>query len=535
MEETKYCDILWVDDFDNESQSHNDPYKYLPDYFPDRFSFRVRIEKNFFNALVHLENNFTNYFCIVLDVNFSKGFNFDELNDDDNKSSEIMDALKSKEIRLPHGKSYEKLEDKQKNTIKKRIREAIAIHRMYEIFKNNNIRVDGAVDAENFFDNEVIEFKKIIETISAFNHNDNNFKKIAGYYLFLYLLQRRMPQNNIVMLTGNKGEMSTSLPEKFKEASLQFPKAFDRKQCKLNKKRQTSEFVDWLNKVFNSPYRFRACMVAMTTFLQKMLDDENIKRKLLSTSKTSTSKMWSKDRDCNRSFAMKKFNPECIDPHSLGYEEESAKKFFPYIYQIIVPWDKANVPDKPKDYPYFATMKTARNWLAHSVIQGLTLQTESFLFGVCMRGLFNFSNLDSEISNDYEVWENELLKLIKKLDKNYSSCVDGLATLVSASSEEICARSKYEENFAHKKEEKFIHNVLRFMGQSDNPIKCYEEDLLRAFLHGVRGDIPPGYIPRGYSSYEGNSSKDIREEYLEAIKNRLKHAITEAGKSERKD
>ena len=69
MQDIEHCDILWVDDFD-KSEKVDNPRKYLKDYFPAEFSFRVRIEKNFFNALVHLENNFTNYSCVVLDVNF---------------------------------------------------------------------------------------------------------------------------------------------------------------------------------------------------------------------------------------------------------------------------------------------------------------------------------------------------------------------------------------------------------------------------------------------------------------------------------
>ena len=54
MQDIKHCDILWVDDFD-KSEKVDNPRRYLKDYFPPEFSFRVRIEKNFFNALVHLE------------------------------------------------------------------------------------------------------------------------------------------------------------------------------------------------------------------------------------------------------------------------------------------------------------------------------------------------------------------------------------------------------------------------------------------------------------------------------------------------
>ena len=68
----------------------------MNDYFPPEFRFRVKIESNFFNALADLENNFTNYACVVLDVNFIKSFNFDELNYEDNDPREILDCLKIK-------------------------------------------------------------------------------------------------------------------------------------------------------------------------------------------------------------------------------------------------------------------------------------------------------------------------------------------------------------------------------------------------------------------------------------------------------
>ena len=238
MEDITHYDILWVDDFD-KGEKVDDPRKYLRDYFPDKFSFRVKIEQSFFNALVHLENNFTNYSCVVLDVNFIKGFNFDELNEDD-FSYEISDGLKNKKIRFEDGEieEFESLEDDEKDDIKEAIKKAAAIQRLYGILKKNNIIIDGALDAENIFDNEVIDYEKISAIITDFEKSKNNddFKKNAGYYLFLYLLQRGMPQRNIAMLTGNKGETSAKWEEKFKAASLQSPKAFDRKQCELTKK-----------------------------------------------------------------------------------------------------------------------------------------------------------------------------------------------------------------------------------------------------------------------------------------------------------
>ena len=516
MEDIRHYDILWVDDFD-KGEKVDDPRKYLRDYFPDRFSFRVKIEQSFFNALVHLENNFTNYSCVVLDVNFIKGFNFDELNEDD-FSYEISDGLKNKKIRFEDGEieEFESLEDDEKDDIKEAIKKAAAIQRLYGILKNNNILLDDTLDARNFFDDDVIDYEKISAMIKAFNENDD-FKKNAGYYLFLYLLQRGMPSKNIAMLTGNagKGQTSEVWEEKFKKASLQSPKAFDRKQCELTKKVQTSAFVDWLNNVFNPPYRFRACMIAMTALLQKMLDDENIKRKLL----TSNSIWTEKDGDGDyRSAAIRNFHPEYIPFRLPEDEEKSAEILFHFISQVVIPWDKSLVHKcSNNNYPYYATMKTTRNWLAHRVIKSIALQTQCFLFGVCMRGLFNFSNVAPKILGNYtECWEDELLKLMTKLDSNYSSCVDGVSTLVVSSSEEIFTRSNCGKES--------IHNVLRDMGQP-NSIKCYENDLLRAFLHGVYGFIP----------YDDIREEDIRVKYLKAIKNKLKKAIDEAKKSDCRD
>lgn len=530
MDEVKHYDILWVDDFD-KGQKVDNYRRYLKDYFPAGFDFRVKIETNFFNALVHLESNFTNYSCVILDVNFINGFNVDEFNDDDRFLREILDSLKSKKVRFENGdlEEFAALDYGEKKTLK----EAATFYRLYEILKTNNILLDIGVDPENLFGGESIDYEKINEICNAFNRNDNNFKKNAGYYLFLYLLQRGMPQKNIAMLTGNKGETSKEWEKKFKEANLQSPKAFDRVQCELTKKIQTSEFTDWLNEVFDAPYRFRACMVAMTDILQKMLDDEDTKRKLL-----ASSSMWKdKDRDGDhRSSAIINFHPEYI-PFRLPEDEKSAVEIlFHFVSQVIVPWDKSKLPDKSKDtrneeYPYFVTMKTVRNWLAHRVIKTLALQTECFLFGICMRGLFNFSKLDSSILVCYDKWEDELLTLIETLNEDDSFCVDALSSLVVSSSEEIRTRSDY----AQIKDEgsvgrKYIHNVLDFMGQSTNAIKCYETDLLRAFLHGVHGDIPSGYTPPGYDRYVGELDDDVRGKYLNAIKRRLKTAVEEAKK-----
>ena len=525
MQDIKHYDILWVDDFDKNEQFDN-PRRYLKDYFPSGFDFRVKIETNFFNALVHLENNFLNYSCVVLDVNFIKGFNIDDLNNDDAALSELCLLVKNKKVSFRNGEivEFEKILRKEKKTINK----AIMLCRLYEILGNNNILIDGAHDTKDLFCGEVIDYEKISKLVGNFEKEDNDFKKNAGYYLFLYLLQRGMPQNNIAMLTGNKGETSEKWNEKFNRANLTPPKAFDRVQCELTDKNSTSEFVDWLDGVFSSPYRLRACMIAMTTLLQKMLDDEDTKRKLV-----SSGFMWNKEKDDDRSYAVRNFHPEYIPFRLPEEEEKSVEILFHFISQVVAVWDKADDPRKrsSEEYPYFATMKTARNWLAHRIIKKLSLQTECFLFGVCMRGMFNFSKLDTQTLGDYKNWEKELLKLIEKLDAAYSPCVHGISSLVLSSSEELRFRSGYERI---KSEYRFIRNLLNFIGQPTNSIKCYEEDLLRAFLHGVHGEIPSGYRPPGYARYVGNSG-DIRIRYLEKVRNRLKQAINEAKNLNRKD
>ena len=533
MQDIKHCDILWVDDFD-KSEKVDNPRRYLKDYFPAEFSFRVRIEKNFFNALVHLEKNFTNYSCVVLDVNFIKGFNLDELNDEDGASREVLSGLESKKIRFEgeEVEDFENLEDDEKDIIKA----AVTLQRLYEILKGNNIMIDGALDAENLFADEVIDFEKISKMIEAFNRDDNDFKKNAGYYLFLYLLQRGMPQKNIAMLTGNKGETSVKWEKKFSEANLQSPKAFDRMQCALTEKIQTSEFVDWLDEVFNPPYRLRACMVAMTLILQKMLDDENIKSKLVTSNSIWTGTDSAGDY---RTSAVRNFHPEYI-PFRLPEDKKiSAGILFHFISQVIIPWDKSKYSNNR--YPYYATMKTARNWLAHRVIQSLTLQTESFLFGVCLRGLFNFSSVNPKTLSGYEEWENDLLNLMTELDNEIRpTCIDGVSSLVIPSSKEFSARSNYKQ---FKNQSISVHNVLNYMGNpekngtghSTNPIKCYEEDLLRAFLHGVYGYIPFDSMRKNYlKALEKTLEEDIRGKYLQAIKNRLKKAVDETKKSSRK-
>lgn len=358
MQAVNHCDILWVDDFD-KSETVDNPRKYLKNYFPTEFEFRVKIETNFFNALADLENNFANYSCIILDVNFIKGFNFDKVNDEDKVSREIFDSLKSKKIRFNSEEivDFGELEEYEKDIF----REAAVLYRMYDILRNNNVIVDGALNAKNIFDDEIIDFDKIRDELENFEKYPD-FKKNAGYYLFLYLLQRGMPQNHIAMLTANKVETSEEWEKNFRKADIQPPKAFDRKQCELTKKIQNSKFTDWLNDIFMPSYRLRACMIAMTAIIKDLLEDEDARKKL-----TASDSLWNgnaKDEyknEVNRSDIVRNFHPEYV-PCRLpeNDEKKSAEILLHFISQIIIPWDDSEDPHNEK-YSYYATMRTARN------------------------------------------------------------------------------------------------------------------------------------------------------------------------------
>ena len=80
-----HCDILWVDDFDtsdniadselvtNDTSDTATFKNELNDYYPTSYHFRVNIYKYFLKLLLHLEDDFSQYNCVVLDINLGKG------------------------------------------------------------------------------------------------------------------------------------------------------------------------------------------------------------------------------------------------------------------------------------------------------------------------------------------------------------------------------------------------------------------------------------------------------------------------------
>ena len=93
-----------------------------------------------------------------------------------------------------------------------------------------------------------------------------------------------------------------------------------RKHGKKNLKQQTYNLQKLLT--------FRACMVAMTAVLKKMLDDENIKPKLLEYNSLWEKEAKNEDKDgIYRSSAVRNFHPEYI-PFRME-ENKSTEIFFP--------------------------------------------------------------------------------------------------------------------------------------------------------------------------------------------------------------
>ena len=281
-----------------------------------------------------------------------------------------------------------------------------------------------------------------------------------------------------------------------------------------------------------------------------------------------------------------------------GSEEQVANVLFPIVWQVVGPWEAATYENyllKP-EFSYTTIGKIARNWLAHYCLKKLDLQTAIFLFGICMRGMFVFHNAPIKIMKRYEWWEKHLLELLHQLDKKWEDELRGFSwdpnmfieneyfdILYKSGTTEQNAISKilynldkqwentlYKENkndvedelwFPYKiiilsayefyERTKKVHDygfstnigrLISYIGDKNNPyFKYYEEDLLRAFMHGVFGlyakaedlsDISSDKFSLEFSLYrprfgvkEGYKADVWRVRYLQAVLCRIIYAL----------
>lgn len=446
---TELGDILWVEDFDDGDSSPLESK--IKKWYPPSCAFRVDAKTSMYHLLDVLETgeNFSRYTCAVLDINLQKGFN--------TKETEVREEY---------------------DNIKR-------------ILEKNQIRILDDHDPE-----EVGDY--------------TYFRKNAGYYVYLYLIQRGMPSSRICMLTGNKGSSTEDWDTLFKDAGLIPPEAFD-------KVVEIKDFHDWLSKALTPAFRLRSCIIGMSFYAEKLLEDETLKVHVQNLYRI---------------------------PLRLSEDKETAPpEFISALWQILQIWES----HEDSNRAYQMTLKTARNWFAHCCLKKISLLTAAFLFGIGMRGLLGESirkkidaTSDDENINGYKCWERELLSLIEEFDKRKASVgKKEIGALVMESCQEFFTRVKNSpENFKIELTTEICTLIAQTIGQKKNNIKIYEEDLLRSFLHGVytiewRGDgriyDKPNHALGIVFDFDKEKFKRLENsqetKYLNAVKNTLFIAI----------
>lgn len=536
-----HCDILWVDDFDKisndgqgvdiygnvsafdiDNEEYEDSPNNMPDtndyskqkdnYFPQKYHFRIDIYKYLHKLFLHLEENFSQYTCAVLDVNFQDGFGYTK--DKYNEKAEVIKKLEHYNI----------------------------------IVKNEN------------------------------------FDKNAGYYIYLYLLQRGMPADRICMLTANDSDTSEKWNNLFKNAGLKAPNPYNRFKIKefYNAKRlqedkdslttkgkpnkeneaENERFQDWLNKkVFTKEHRFRSCVVAISGCLLNMIENNGIKLR----------KLWD-----NKEFNIDscKYILHNLNKIPLRFSDKEIEyEYANIIWQLVNPWEekfktdgKSEVRQRDNngklnyDYIYYNLLKTTRNCLAHRHFEKLDLFFAAFLFGLSLRGLFDFTNIDNSVKDiyeEYKKWEDELLELLKEIDDenndfNFDSKVCFLdkkirdkkdfSWLVLQSFQNINERVRNikKENRSHFSFNADVSFLIRDAFGKEGNINL--TDLLRSFMHGIYPiyvSTPKENINQSNDlftcklcfkldeKYKSNSEEDekIGKRYLESIRKTLQKSI----------
>lgn len=451
-----YRDILWVEDFDTQDESVDEEETETKRYYDSdkrKYSFRVKLQKEILPLLKHLEDekNFSSYSCAVLDINLTESFGCDP------NESEVSELREIKKILM-----------------------------------NNQIKIR-----------------------SEHEKNNDAFKKNAGYYVYLYLVNRGMPPSRICMLTGNQGEgnLTGNWKKIFESAGIMPPKDFAKDKTGIK------NFHDWLEGTLTPAFQLRSCIIGMSFYAEKLLDNEPLKVHLE--------------------------NLYRIPLRLSENEEKASPEFISALWQIVQPWESSE--QKDTNSAYQMTLKTTRNWLAHRCLNKMGLLTMAFLFGIGMRGLLGETirkkidaASDDENIKGYKFWERELLLLIEELDKKKTSAgKKEIGALVIDSCREFFVRikkspEKSPENFRIELTTEICTLIAHTIGQKKNSFKIYEEDLLRCFLHGIytinwKGDGKIYDKPKpalgivfefSKENFKGlENSKEIK--YLNAVKNTL--------------
>lgn len=445
-----FCDILWVED------EHT-----VEEYFSDKQSFRVNRQKYMLKLLEDLESeeNFSRYSCAILDINLNKGFGYYDTIDDEEERSE-SDELEAIE----------------------------------NLLKRNQILIRPEHNLKQY---------------------DDQFKKNAGYYVYLYLVNRGMPSARICMLTANAGKnlnLTGAWEGNFIKAGLKPPEAFDRSLAKFGDvKEERLKFERWLAKTLTPAFRLRSCIIGMSFYAEKLLEDETLKVHVQNLYRI---------------------------PLRLSEDEGTASpEFISALWQIVQPYDsKKSLSFGSLENAYQTTLTTTRNWFAHNCLKKSPpcLLTVAFLFGIGMRNLMkkrlSVSGVDvkdKEYRNEYRRWEDELIVLLKFLDGKVLPKIDKITSvLVMKSCKEFSDRIKNSRIPLTNDISKIIHEI----GQKDRDLERRDTDLLRDFLHGFyplkEGELFGNGIKFEFDKKTFNARKNkIEAQYLEAVKNTLALAV----------
>ena len=475
----EYADILWMEDIDTQggharqfgakAKEDNDylgqdiPESFVKTYIPKKYRFRLHPYKYVKETLEELEKNLSLYSCVILDINMANGF-------------------------------HVKYEDEEFDYIKK-------------VLAENNVIIKGE-------DKDKDEDK---------DDDQAEFKKNAGFYIYLYLLHRGMPADRIAILTGNETEEKRKV---FLDAGIKMPVIIEKQDSKIDKSLCTNEkssekntpLFKWLKNALDDHYRLRSCMVIMSTYVLEALDNCESSTKIYYDAFKIKKDRNKNDKDKKDSFLedakLILHDLQNIPLRLPKTESEKRSVFKSLIAKIAHPWEATErkyqinknnqnnqnnkkLPYVP--YAYWITMRMTRNWLAHDIIKDenksgfKNLWTMAFLFGVGMRGMFDLQALLKDKFDEYCEWENELLALIIQEDNPWQTLtisdseakqkMERFRNLIIRSHYELYDRSKDNINGALTND---VGWLLFEMGQKEkNNIPCCEMDLVRNFLHGI--------------------------------------------------
>lgn len=314
---------------------------------------------------------------------------------------------------------------------------------------------------------------------------EQDLKKNAGYYLYLYLLKKGFPYNRICMLSANvgKGNLTDTWESTFRSSGLVIPLYFDRN---TKKSQYGEEFEYWLDK--NSPpyYQLRRCVISMCSIIAKYLRDK-LCPPTFTILNSRSGKKGENENILDSNYFINLLEdlmdiPQIgIDNLSKSVEEkptiEEKKVYYRLLSKLSHDWE-----GKPINGSNESTMRLLRNWIAHSRLLNDTLQCDyvAFLFGIGMRALFEVDKMEYGLRNYYCEIEKRLIGIIFKCNKNDNF---NIKDYIEKSNKDFLMKlldiRKIPTDF------KDTVGLIQFLGgdKNNSPIQCKYSYILRYFGH----------------------------------------------------